>query len=323
MSNMVCGIVWQKDLTRPEKFILLAYADFADDFGGSIFPSVDYVAWKTGYTRRQVQRITLEMRKKGYITKIGLHDELYTTMYQINLDNLPQREEWVPKKHGANVTPVTSTTKEDGVNVTPMTSTTKKVAEMSPDPLVDPLYNKGDESEQKDEDIRSRQDYIDLQNAIVMVCKRLNIMALQPNEVKDIDILYDSGAKPAELRAFYGRDPGNGHGPSSWWYANDWRGRQGQVPTPANVIDTLQQARDFKPEHKTTPSNTATKAWSEVQLWLNRKMKVTEFSSPLTIQVVRAITESELKSMPEKQEGFYKKKFVGLFKNLEKKLEQN
>jgi hypothetical protein len=44
------GLVWDSDLERDEKYVLLAYADHADHTGRSIYPGDPLVAYKTGYS---------------------------------------------------------------------------------------------------------------------------------------------------------------------------------------------------------------------------------------------------------------------------------
>ena len=72
MSVKVMGWVWDQNLPQNEKFVLLAHADHADHDGYNIFPSIDLVAHKTGYSRRSVQRIVKRLVEKGYLIPIGL-----------------------------------------------------------------------------------------------------------------------------------------------------------------------------------------------------------------------------------------------------------
>jgi len=58
MSVKAMAWVWDQDIPRDEKFLLLAYADHADHEGNNIFPAIDTIVKKTGYSRRSVQRIT-------------------------------------------------------------------------------------------------------------------------------------------------------------------------------------------------------------------------------------------------------------------------
>jgi DnaD/phage-associated family protein len=76
MSALVMGLVWELQETaefgRPEKYVLLAYADHADSAGRNIYPSVDLVASKTFYEERAVQIITRKLQKAGYLVPDGV-----------------------------------------------------------------------------------------------------------------------------------------------------------------------------------------------------------------------------------------------------------
>lgn len=71
MSGKVSGWVWDQPLPQNEKFVLLAYADHADHEGENIFPSINLMAYKTGYSRSSIQRITKRLREKGYLVAVG------------------------------------------------------------------------------------------------------------------------------------------------------------------------------------------------------------------------------------------------------------
>lgn len=63
--------IWELDLPAPEKLVLLAMASHADHSGGSVRPSVDLIAWKTGYSHRQVQRILRALEGCGLLVVEG------------------------------------------------------------------------------------------------------------------------------------------------------------------------------------------------------------------------------------------------------------
>ncbi len=75
MSGKVSGWVWDLDLPQNEKYVLLAYADHADHEGHSIYPSVDLIVRKTGYSRRSIQRIVIKLIEKGHLVPdgVGIH----------------------------------------------------------------------------------------------------------------------------------------------------------------------------------------------------------------------------------------------------------
>jgi len=91
MSVKVMGLVFDADLPRDEKYVLLSYADHAAHDGTDVYPSVGRMAWKTGYARRSIQIITAKLVKKGILVEDGRgwHG---TNRYRIDLDALPQRK---------------------------------------------------------------------------------------------------------------------------------------------------------------------------------------------------------------------------------------
>lgn len=76
MSGLVMGLVWELPITddfeKGDKYVLLAYADHADQNGCSIYPSVPLIAKKTGYSDRQVQQITHRLETGGYLVRDGI-----------------------------------------------------------------------------------------------------------------------------------------------------------------------------------------------------------------------------------------------------------
>lgn len=71
MSGKVSGWAWDQDLPVNQKYVLLCYADHADHDGGSVFPSLELVAEKTGYTKRNVRRITRRLEESGFLIPVG------------------------------------------------------------------------------------------------------------------------------------------------------------------------------------------------------------------------------------------------------------
>jgi len=76
MSALMMGLVWEHpiggEFGHTEKYVLLAYADHADQNGKNIFPSIDLIAQKTGYSERSVQTITRELEKMGFLVADGM-----------------------------------------------------------------------------------------------------------------------------------------------------------------------------------------------------------------------------------------------------------
>jgi hypothetical protein len=83
MSGKIMGQVWDLDLPHNKLIVLLAMTDHADHEGNNIFPSMELIAWKTGYSERQVRRIVQSLEKDKLLTKTSRPG--YTNMYAVNL----------------------------------------------------------------------------------------------------------------------------------------------------------------------------------------------------------------------------------------------
>lgn len=106
MSVTVMGLVWATKLPPTQKLVLLAYADFADDDGRSIWPSIGRMAWKTGCSERTIQRTTRDLEAAGILRVVGKHraDGRYkeTDVRVINLEKLVPQP---PYNMGDKMTP--------------------------------------------------------------------------------------------------------------------------------------------------------------------------------------------------------------------------
>jgi hypothetical protein len=71
MSVKIMGLVWELDIPSSEKLVLLAYADHAEHDGTGIYPAIALVARKTGYSQREVQRLTRRLENKGLLIADG------------------------------------------------------------------------------------------------------------------------------------------------------------------------------------------------------------------------------------------------------------
>jgi hypothetical protein len=82
MSVKVMAWVWDLDLQKELKFILLAYADHADHDGKNIYPAVATIAKKTGYSERAIQYNTKKLVTMGLLIETGKSD-LQTNKYHM------------------------------------------------------------------------------------------------------------------------------------------------------------------------------------------------------------------------------------------------
>lgn len=77
MSIKISSLVWKLDgLTATQKFVLLRLADFADDDGGSVFPSVPKVATDCGLTDRAVQKAIRSLEEVGLLVLV--HEAVFS-----------------------------------------------------------------------------------------------------------------------------------------------------------------------------------------------------------------------------------------------------
>lgn len=70
MSVQQMALVWGLQLPHNQAWVLMALADHADHEGGSVHPSIEMIAWKTGYSERQVHRIVASLINKGLMMPI-------------------------------------------------------------------------------------------------------------------------------------------------------------------------------------------------------------------------------------------------------------
>jgi hypothetical protein len=80
MSVKAMSLVWDVqcpskindfDFKPGHKYVLIAYADHADQQGRNIYPAVLTIAGKTGYEERSVQRLTRELVEMGLLVEDG------------------------------------------------------------------------------------------------------------------------------------------------------------------------------------------------------------------------------------------------------------
>lgn len=69
MSGKISGKVWDLRLPHNQMLVLLAMTDHADHDGKNMFPSIPLIAWKTGYSEVQTQRIIRQLLTIGILVK--------------------------------------------------------------------------------------------------------------------------------------------------------------------------------------------------------------------------------------------------------------
>lgn len=90
LSISLMADVWRRTCTHAQQSILLALVDHGDDFGGRIYPSYAYLAWKTQYSARQVMRVIGELIELGVLKKVERgNSHKKSNRYTVNLAKLP------------------------------------------------------------------------------------------------------------------------------------------------------------------------------------------------------------------------------------------
>lgn len=150
MSVHIMGQVWDSDLERDEKYVLLAYADHADHTGRNIYPSDELVAWKTGYSERQVIRIRLKLIGQKILLRDG-SSPFGTQMYQIDVDALPRRTQYKNQRRGRPSSSPEShqNGSEIGDTMSPDSPKTGDTLSPNSEKQVTPCHSEGDISEKQ------------------------------------------------------------------------------------------------------------------------------------------------------------------------------
>lgn len=103
MSGKLVSMVYEREVNHAQQSILVAMADHADDDGRHCFPSVPFIAWKTGYSQRQVQRCIGELRQIGCLLVEREATRYRPTEYRIVLAALPAKEPFAGADKLSNV----------------------------------------------------------------------------------------------------------------------------------------------------------------------------------------------------------------------------
>ncbi len=88
MSGRQVGLVWELDVPPAQQVVLLALADSAHHDGSGCYPGVALLAWKTGYSPRNIQRLLRLLEDRELIEAVGFVEggRGRTTEYQLHLD---------------------------------------------------------------------------------------------------------------------------------------------------------------------------------------------------------------------------------------------
>lgn len=93
MSVRAIAEVWNREVPTSHLLTALALADHADHEGRNAFPSVRLLAWKTGQSRRTVQRHLRALEASGFIEAAGYPKGGHgrATRYHFNFDKIGEK----------------------------------------------------------------------------------------------------------------------------------------------------------------------------------------------------------------------------------------
>lgn len=109
MSGKIMGSVYDLDLSHVDQAVLMAMADHAEHDGTKVFPSVEYVAWKTSYSERTVQRSISRLRKAKILKLVRKARHHLPNEYRIDIAAGPRKAPFDPENRGDTVTPLQAT----------------------------------------------------------------------------------------------------------------------------------------------------------------------------------------------------------------------
>ena len=114
--------VWEHTFSHPHQAVMLALADQAHEDGTGIRPSINRIAWKTGYSERSVQNIMAQLRQLGVLAIAVPATHNTPNEYKFDWSAAtpkPSFDEYVAQKkgrksRGANSAPLSKEPKKKG-----------------------------------------------------------------------------------------------------------------------------------------------------------------------------------------------------------------
>jgi hypothetical protein len=103
MSIRLMALIFSvSGFTPAEKLVLLSLADYANDEGRSIYPSVDKTSRRTGLTSRSVRRIIKELVGDGFLIPVSLGGGRYrTNEFRLDVQKISQIANQDPELHSS------------------------------------------------------------------------------------------------------------------------------------------------------------------------------------------------------------------------------
>jgi phage tail sheath protein FI len=96
MSVRVMTAVWELNIPVTDKFILLGFADHADD-SGFCYPSYGRIAWKCGVSQRTVARCMANFRQSGLVELLEDAHRGHTQRFRIHPNKVAKLAPFTPE----------------------------------------------------------------------------------------------------------------------------------------------------------------------------------------------------------------------------------
>lgn len=206
MSILLMANVMELDIQSGAKFILLVMANFASDEGENVYPSHETIARLTSMSRRTVVSTVKQLVDDGYVVLDGKKGNRQN-VYSLNVDKI--------MGGGAQVCK----------NFTPEGDRCETVSQ---NPLsIKRLKDLKDLKDSPSAKIAQQNPQYPMMVALADVCKRV-LKDNTPMIGRYAKQLIKSGYTPEDITYFL-----------NWWKRNDWRGKKGQAPTPAQVVEFI------------------------------------------------------------------------------------
>lgn len=230
---------WRAPLKAANKLALLAMCDWANDDGGSLYPSISKVAERMSCTERQAKRIVHQLILDGWISVVGNANggaPGCTRRYQINVKKVMTGDADVTRTGVMDVTPkgntgVMDVTRTGDTDVTPRGGT----GDISGKGRVTFLVKTGDTGVT----LSTIEPSINNQYLLAANAAEKKSDAKSPSRAGDEDDnpLNDFFAEPKE--------PRGSRLPADWTLPDEWRDWAERYTNELDIAGTADQFRDY------------------------------------------------------------------------------
>ncbi|WOB06531.1 helix-turn-helix domain-containing protein [Piscinibacter gummiphilus] len=119
MSIELMTLAWKTALATTPKMVLLVMCDRADEEGGSLWPSIEYISRRSSVSERQVQRTLRELEEIGLLAVTGNAAGGKPGMTRHYGIKVPALREMARQATGAKASPLAQTNTGDTVSPLP------------------------------------------------------------------------------------------------------------------------------------------------------------------------------------------------------------